>query len=313
MAANPDPKFAPDCFWNQRLQVTPVNSDSANFVNQFLAQLAPTNNDGNVGINTCDWTAPVYIASPGDPRIAVTVVPCGVPDDVYDILVQQFLSVAIPTYAQPSCGDDAQMAVYDPSSDTLWEFYQAVNTNGAWRIGAGGQIVTVLQNKNGYFLPAPLGATASGLSLVGGQITGEELQAGVIGHVMGIALPTCAAGVISWPAQHTDGTGLPTAIPQGLRFRLPAGYSLSNLNLTPVGMMVAQAAIDYGFVVWDTAGTISLRCKNPLSYILPPGGGVNPYPEFFQPADQLTVNQWNVLAGFPWKDVVFLQKDYGQP
>jgi hypothetical protein len=316
MAANHDPKFDPDCFWYRPLGANPpVNPRSADLVNRFLNQLTPTNNAGNAAINTCQWTAPVYIANPTDPQTAVTVnKPDGWCPALYDSLVKQFKSVPIPKYAKPSPDKpkegppDNQMAIYDPNSDALWEFYQAVNTNGAWQIGGGGQMTQVSQNKDGFF-PSPFGATATCLALAGGQITAEELEPNGpgINHVMGIALTECAAGTWSWPAQKTDGKGPATGIPQGLRFYLPAS-ALEKLKLSPVAMIIAKAAVNYGFVVWDNAGTISLRCKNPYSYTLPPGDKPNPYPALFD-----SDNQWNVLAGFPWEEIRFLPCDYRNP
>jgi hypothetical protein len=318
MAANPipslskAPKFDPSCFWYQKLKDdTPSHPQSAEFMQEFHSQLQ-SENGGIAAINADQWTAPVYITCPGDPRIAVIVNPGGVPAEDYDCLVQQFKSVPIPDYAKPSPEvgpyPDNQMAIYDPSSDILWEFYQAVNHKGAWQIGAGGRMTNVSQNKNGFF-PYPFGSTATCLPQVGGQISVEDLQAGLIGHVMGIALKACDPRIWSLPAQKTDGTGEPTdlCIPEGLRFRLPAG-TYEGLKLRPVAMTIAKAAEDFGFVIWDQAGTISLRCTNLYSYTLPPRGS-NPYPALFDPINQ-GITQFNVLADFPWDKIEFLPFNY---
>ena len=48
----------------------------------------------------------------------------------------------------------------------------------------------------------------------------DELKAGRIDHALAINLPAPRAGVFAWPAQRTDGTGPPTALPEGARLRL---------------------------------------------------------------------------------------------
>jgi hypothetical protein len=69
-----------------------------------------------------------------------------------------------------------------------------------------------------------------------------------------------------------------------------------------VGKTIAKAAQKYGFVVWDTAETTSIRAKNPKSYTQL--GLPDPYPKLFEPK-----NQWTVLDGFPWDKLQFLQAD----
>ena len=48
------------------------------------------------------------------------------------------------------------------------------------------------------------------------------------------------------------------------------------LSINPVAKIIAKAAQTYGFVVWDKAGSISLRFENPKVFTL--NGQPNPYP-----------------------------------
>ena len=41
--------------------------------------------------------------------------------------VSQWAAVPLPSWAQPSHDNDAEMVVYQPSSDKMWDFYKAVN------------------------------------------------------------------------------------------------------------------------------------------------------------------------------------------
>jgi CubicO group peptidase (beta-lactamase class C family) len=306
--AGTDPILGPDCFWYAKLPSNPpLNPHSADLAREFLRQKA-CGDDNIVALNTTQWTSPVYIAADGTEPIDVGVNRClSASDEDYASLAEQFENVPIPSYVQPSPDDDAEMTVYDQSTDTMWEFYEAQNKDGAWQACWGGRMADVSQNSEGIW-PNPFGATATGLPLVGGQITAEELSAGAIEHVMGIALVQSASGTYSWPATRTDGPGCAgkICIPQGLRFRLNPTIDIGTLDMPPAGKIIAKTAQDYGFVVWDTAGTTSLRCKNPLSYTLP--NGIDPYPGLFAPADEDSL-----LNGFPWSALQFLPQDYGRP
>ena len=160
------------------------------------------------------------------------------------------------------------MTIYQPSSDTLWEFWQARKVNGQWQACWGGCMRDV--SKSQGIWQKPYGTTATGLAFMGGQITAEELQRGEIRHVLGIALvDTEKWSVVSYPANRSDGYNpkdAPNRIPEGLRFRLDPAVDLDALKMHPVGKTIAKAAQKYGFVVWDKAGAITLRAQNPKSY-----------------------------------------------
>ena len=78
------------------------------------------------------------------------------------------------------------------------------------------------------------------------------------------------------------------------------------LNITPTAKIIAKAAQTYGFVVWDTAGSISLRFENPLPYTL--RGKPDPYTAIFN-----GVPPYALLNGIPWDRLQFLPVDYGKP
>jgi CubicO group peptidase (beta-lactamase class C family) len=306
---NCDPKLDSGSFWYEQLpDDPPLHPHSSDLVREFLRQKA-AGKDDVVGLNTTQWSSPLYIAGNDTAVSTVGVNRClAESNENYTSLGQQFQSVPIPPYAQASPDDDAEMTIYQPSTDTMWEFYLAQNADGSWQACWGGQMTDVSKNVEGIW-SSPFGATATGLPLIGGQITAEELSAGAIQHVMGIALVQSASGTFSWPATRTDGPGCPgdICIPQGLRFRLDPTIDINTLDLPPAGKIIAKAAQDYGFVVWDTAATTSLRCKNPLSYTLL-SNGTDPYPGLFAPADP-----WSLLNGFPWSNLQFLPPDYGRP
>ena len=99
------------------------------------------------------------------------------------------------------------------------------------------------------------GATATGLPLLGGLMTIDELQRGSIDHALAMAIPHARAGVWSWPATHSDGDSSgPNSLPEGARLRLDPTLNLKKLNLPPMTRMMAEAAQRYGIVIRDRAG-----------------------------------------------------------
>ena len=113
------------------------------------------------------------------------------------------------------------MVVWQPSTDTMWEFWRARQVGRLAR--ALGRPHDGRLEEPGYFTdPNPRwGATATSLPLLGGLMRLDELEAGRIDHALAFALPESRADAFSWPAQRTDGNSNHlNAIPEGARFRL---------------------------------------------------------------------------------------------
>ncbi len=305
--AGNDRVFASDSFWYQPLpKDAPLHTNSANFVAEFLRQKKAYY--GTVSINTDAFSCPIYVVGPEVKTVVVTEWDGQKKGFKDPRLAAQWRAVPIPDYAAPADGTDAEMCIYQPSTDSLWEFWLTRKADGQWQACWGGGMQKVSRNPGiweGHY-----GTTATSLPFIGGQITPEELRRGAIEHVMGIALVDAERhGVVSWPATRSDGYNpdrKPNRIPEGLRFRLDPAVDIDALKLPPVGKIIARAAQTYGFVVWDKAGAITLRANNPKAYTQQ--GGKDPYPELFggKPA-------WALLQGIPWERLQFLPMHYGKP
>ncbi len=299
--------FAPTSFWYTPIPTNvTLDPNSANYVAEFQRQVSAYYQ--NVTINTDVWSSPIYTPTSTTPTTRVQVWDCQNKGYLDAGLQAQWSAVPIPSYAAIPDDSDAEISVYQPVTHTLWEFWVTQDQSGAWRACWGGQIANTNQNP-GYF-SGGYGATATGLPLIGGQITAAELQAGVINHVIGISLvDTAAYSVVSWPAQRSDGynpTNAPNRIAEGTRFRLDPTIDVSTLPMSPLGKIIAKAAQTYGFVVWDKAGSISLRAENSLSYTAL--GLPSPYTALFNGTPS-----YAVLNGFPWQNLQFLPMNYGKP
>lgn len=299
------PVFAPDSFWYRPIPAdVPLNPNSSAYVAEFQRQYRTYYND--VGINTVAYSTPVYTVDAQTRTVPVTQWICQGTHDAG--LARQWAAVPMPPYAQPADGTDGEMTVYQPSSDSLWEFWQARQVDGQWQACWGGGMTNVSKN-DGIWAPR-YGVAATGLPFAPGQVTVQELRSGTIRHVMGIALVDAEKStVISWPANRSDGnnpTGVPNRIPEGLRFRLDPKVNVDALKIHPIAKIIAKAAQTYGFVVWDKAGAISLRFENPKPYTI--AGQANPYVALFNGTPS-----YAVLKGIPWDRLQFLPMNYGKP
>ncbi len=302
-----DAVFAPTSFWYSPIPANaPLHANSARFVIEFLRQKQA--HFGTVNINTLAHASPVFIAAADAPTTKVSYSNCQNKAFPETALEAQWEQVPLPSYAVHADGVDREMTIYQPSTNTIWEFWMARKVSGQWQACWGGRMQATATNAGTW--PHPYGTTATGLPFLGGQITAEELTRGEIRHAIGISLvETEASGVVSWPANRSDGKNpklAPNRIPQGLRFRLDPGVNVDALGMSDAGKIIARAAQKYGFVVWDRAGAVSIRAQNPRSYTAL--GKIDPYIALFGGKPS-----YAILDGFPWERLQFMPMDYGKP
>ena len=279
--------FSPTSFWNTPVAANaPLDPNSSALVTSLAAQ----ERSWGAWINTTSYSTPVYVvpASQGGVRVQID----HTPSPNVEALQQDMQKVPIPAGAKPASGTDSRMVIWQPSTNTMWELWQARYESlwfpRGWHASWGAKISGVSQVSG--VNPAPFGATASGLALAGGLITLEDMQRGSIDHVLALGVPRTRAGVFVAPANRTDGrfTG-PYAIPEGTRYRLDPRVNVDSLGLSPVATMIARAAQRYGMVVRDGSELVTFYGEDPTPT------GSNPWPGWFgakSPGD--------ALAGFPW-------------
>jgi hypothetical protein len=292
------PLFGPESFWNQRLAAdAPLDPRSAVLVQALVAEVQ-RERAANIGpwIGAGSGSTPVYRVPSDQSRVRVRL------DSPHShgarVLQRAFAAVPIPRNAKPAPGNDGHLTVWQPSTDRLWEFFHARRSADGWHADWGGAIRHV-STSPGYYTASAWpgatrnwGATASSLPIVGGTMLLDELSQGRITHALALNLPAPRSGQFAWPAQRTDGTGPPTALPEGARVRLDPTVNVADLGLPKLGRMIAHAAQRYGMVVRDqTHHGMSLWAQ-----VASPGSGgradFGKYLEGKTPAD--------ILANFPW-------------
>ena len=259
--------FARTSFWNARLaDDAPLDEKSRDYVNRLrylLGRWEPY-------VNTTRYSTPVYTVPADQKTVRVEL------DNVHRDLQAAFERVPLPRRARPAAGTDGHLVVWQPATDTMWEFWRMRRRADGWHAAYGGRMTNVSESpghfraittSRGRFLEHHRwGATATSLPLLGGLMRIDELKAGRIDHGLAIALPEIRAGVYSWPAQRTDGrSDHRNAIPQGARFRIDPALDLSQIPMSPMVRMMAVAAQRYGIVVRDGAGAITFYAEDPTS------------------------------------------------
>jgi hypothetical protein len=306
--------FGPDSPWNVTFaKDAPLQQNSAGLVSDLVRQV----NERTPWINTTRWSVPVYTVPADQPMVHVKL---DIPGydfawnhpmftgeaDAFE-LQRTLDQVPIPPEARPNAGTDLSLLVYQPATDTAWELWQARDVprdplpwpdpTPGWHAVWGARVDNV-SNGSGVN-PAPWGASASGLALLGGLVRISELQAGHIDHAIGIAVTQPKAGEFVAPATRTDGTYTgPNAIPEGTRFRLDPALDLDTLELPPVTRMIAEAAQRYGLIVRDTAGNVVVYGEDPTPT------GSNPYPDLFE-----GLSPDRVMRAFPWNRLEAISPD----
>ncbi len=303
--------FAPTSVWNRPLaRDAAIDPSSAKLVAALAAEAAREGREGTgPWISTTSYSTPFYVVGPQQPTVRVAL---DDPTAAWRVSLQDALrAVPIPAGALPARGTDAQLTVYQPSTDRLWEFWKARREADGWHAAWGGAIGRVSTNP-GYFDASAWpgaarnwGASASSLPLIAGTMMLAELRAGRIDHALAMEVPFARANVHTWPAQRTDGRNPdPLSLPEGARLRLDPALDVRALKLSRLTEMMALAAQRYGIIVRDESRhAIGFYGEDPTPT------GTNPYRPgvaggFFggrYPSD--------LLARFPWRSLRVLRMD----
>lgn len=293
--------FSPTSIWNTKLA---ANAELDARSTPWVTHLVDKVRTYGPWINTTQYSAPIYTVPSDQPNTKIWI------DNYATPYQAPFQAVPIPASATPGAGTDHQMVISQPSTDTMWEFWNVYQAADGWHAGSGGKMANLSQ-QNGIFpnvqtqlFPSPYGATATGLPLLGGMITPSELAAGNIPHVVALAIPhpLMMWWFTGW-AQRSDGDSQDNCdVPEGTRFRLPASLNIAKLNLPPAGATIARAVQKYGMVVRDRAGAVTFFGQDPKTM------SSNPYPALFgyKGPDQ-------VLANFPWASMQALKGQANVP
>jgi hypothetical protein len=285
--------FASNSFWNKPVpRSAAIDRRSKALVATLAAQVA----ENKAWVNTYRYSSPVYLAAPRQPETRVTL------DKPSASLSAAFESVPLPRNAIPARGADAQLVVWQPATDSLWEFSKLARRRDGWHALWGGRMTGVSASP-GWFEENNWGSTATGLPLLGGLITLDDLRRGRINHALAIGVTRARSHVWSWPARRTDGaTDNRSAIPEGTRFRLDPTLNLDRIAMPRATRMIAEASQRYGIVVRDKTGSsVTFEAEDATRFGTDPYYGRGGWFRGRSPSA--------LLASFPWSRLQALSLD----
>jgi len=282
----PPASLMPDSVFNSLVQGWAVDPNSSSFANDFVTDYK--DNYGGVGVNT----APIYWVSATQSDSAVTV-SAGCNNFTSDTGTE----LPIPSYTDLNSSSDNPLVIYQPSSASAWELWQATrNSNGTYSACWGGKLN--LASTNGVF-PSPYGLSATGIGYLPTTITQADVASGAIDHAIAVDLPGCykfvyPANRYDCPSHPNDGPSQPN---EGQWFRFPAGTAMPT-GLTPFGQMVFKAVQTYGMVVTDYAGAVMLQAEQPSDWAAEGNTGTDPIT-----ASWAGQAEYQVVANLPWSQL----------
>jgi hypothetical protein len=304
----PIPIFSPTSIWNAPLTAgAALDAEGPQLVKDLQDTVAQ-----NLAARTGPWIAtnqsgiPFYRVAWNKPLVRVQL-----DTGSWGATLQTaFEAVPIPSDAKPGTGADGHMAIWQPGTDTYWEFFHMRKLADGWHADYGGAMKNVSRS-GGVFTTNSWpglsgtywGATASSLPLAGGLMRIDELKAGVIPHALALAIPFARPKTWSYPAQRTDGSSPDAAgIPEGARFRIDPALDLSKLVMPRMTRMMAVAAQRYGIVVTDQTGwAVGFRAEDNTPTGSDPYYGAGGLFGGLYPND--------LLASFPWDHLQLLKMD----
>lgn len=283
--AAPRPEFfSPTGVWNRPLAPgQAVAPNSSRVVAELIRQM---DDYGGPWMNIEEYSVPVYRVGPRQRRVRVRDSDGGSPRPGSPF---RWSTAPVPPRATAAAGTDRHLVVWQPATDTMWEFWGFARTaSGAPTARHGARIPRVSRNPG--IIEAPYGATASGLPAAAGIVTARDVARGRIDHALAIAVPEPRREVLTLPATRTDGWSASADAPmEGARFRLDPRLDIGALRLHPFVRMLAVAAQRYGIVVRDKAGAVVFFGEDPR------GVGRDPFARLLAGRDRRAL-----LRTFPW-------------
>lgn len=211
--------------------------------------------DQGMLIVVSEWSMPVYMADASTPRVEVLMMQDWAP---YEAMVD----VPFPAWTRPDPEEDGSAVILDLENRLeydLWELQVGDPPTAGW-----GNVISM--DSNGIF-PTGLSARGSGFALLNGMIWPHELEAGRIEHALVFSYDLTKDGGPVAPATESDGTGTAANnLPEGARIQLDPTLDVRNMGFEPWLVTVAVALQEYGMILGDDGGGISLYAIGPRSF-----------------------------------------------
>jgi hypothetical protein len=254
--------FSDDSPWNTKIPADArIDANSADFIRELASFNA-------LHINVELWSVPVY-------EIDMARTPMREVRSLYSGSMgrgfESGLRIPVPEGvmpARPHDGGTGYIALLDRARGLVWEMNQmGWLPNGNLFAGFG-----ALTDLRGTGVAEPwaqaetpawsAGARPSGVPLIAGLLRPEAVRQGRIDHALAFAYPGARTTAFISPASIArtpgDGNANPFGLPFGARIQLDPEFDVEAANLSPAGKAIARALQEYGAILVDEAGGLTL-------------------------------------------------------
>jgi hypothetical protein len=246
--------FPTDNVWNANISKLPVNSRSADWINNIgrSDNLHPDFGP-SFGAQPVPYGIPITVVSGSHPKVHVKFMYSSESDHV-----RYPLGSDTRIEGGKHAGGDRHAIVVDKATCRDYETYDTRHTSKGWTAGSGA-VWSLNSNKLRTKPKQNLGpngltsADAAGLPILPGLLRAGEVKAGYVDHAIRFTAPVSSEHFI-WPAEHEAGSKASLKYPpMGARFRLKASFPMAGYSRDTKVVLRAMKA--FGLILADNGSS----------------------------------------------------------
>ena len=240
--------FGASSLWNTDISASPVDPNSANYINFIGATVTMHPDFGSGTFHNQTIGIPYQVVAGTQAKVPVTL---GAFFDESDPGPEPIPSNAlIEGYPKPGNGD-RHVLVLEKDGCWLYELFNANLKSGKWSADATSIWDMTVPEQRPFTWTS---ADAAGLPVFAGLARYDEVAAGAINHALRFTVPTSQRAFVL-PATHWASTTTDlNAPPMGLRLRLNASFNISGYPADD--QVILTALKKYGMILADNGSAI---------------------------------------------------------
>lgn len=231
--------------WNRPLpNDAPRDDQSAAFIRQLKGWAG---DEPYPHLGSGSWGEPIYWPGSGDPEYRI---------DLLD------MKIRIPESAIPARTSDAQMTLFDVERGYVAKLQRASYSSSGWTARGASLYYLASNGLHGRLRESDDERNRGhrGYPPAIHAVRWDELEAGVIPHVLKVSIPDTASRNVYPGAGDEGGNG---SIPEGAIFRIKPSVDLRGRGLSGNMLTIAKAMQTFGVVIGDRGGTpMTLKLEN---------------------------------------------------
>jgi hypothetical protein len=242
--------FPSDNLWNQNISASPVDPNSAAYINYIGTSVGLHADFGSGEYQGSTIGIPYTIVDGSQPLIPINYQAYGSESDPGPMPIA--LTDPIEGYPNPGTGD-RHVLVLDNANCFLYELYSSYPQSTVWNADSGAVWDLLSDEQRPYTWTS---ADAAGLPIFPGLVRYDEVAAGVIKHAIRFTLQNSSAGFVP-PASHfASTTSNANALPMGARLRLKSSFDISSFS--GANQIILTAMKNYGLILADNGSSMYL-------------------------------------------------------